>query len=522
MHKAIVVLIVVAGIVASSFMAWNIYSVESESIYEQFTKDVDDKVNSLDRQLTMNYEVLYSLRGLYNSSEEVTSAEFAEIARDILARHKAIKAVEWIPKVTLAERQLYENNRRKEIPDFNITERKSQGVMIPAGKRKEYFPVYYVEPFKGNEIALGFDLASNPVRREALEISRNSCDIQSTASVTLVQETGNQKGFLTFLPVYNDNPASATKRDDKLKGFVLGAYRIGDIVNTAMSHTAAKGFKITLIDITSPANPDTIYTYNADGGRFQQNMSYQKKLLHETGRQWIITASPSEGYVDDRRSFLPYAIFILGITFTVSASTITLWSLRRAQIVEQMVQDRTKELNDMNRKLGLLSKTDGLTGIANRRYLDEYLEREWKAAIRNQTIFSILMIDIDHFKQFNDHYGHLAGDECLKAVAGALAPVVRRPSDLFARYGGEEFIVILPDTTDAYVIAERCKAAIWALHIPHEYSTASDHVTISIGISMGVPQIGSSPDELIRQADAALYRAKSDGRNRVEFYQSVI
>ncbi|NTV45123.1 MAG: diguanylate cyclase [Chlorobiales bacterium] len=522
MYKTIAILIVLFGIIASSFMAWNIYSMESESIYEQFRKDVDDKVNSLDRQLTMNYEVLYSLRGLYNSSKDVTSAEFDELANDILTRHKAIKAVEWIPRVSAAERALYESNRRKEIPGFNITERKSQGVMVPASEREEYFPAYFVSPYKGNEIALGFDLSSNPVRREALELSRSSGNMQSTATVTLVQETGNQKGFLTFLPIYDGEPASARERNEKLKGFVLGVYRIGDIVKTAMAHTAAKGINISLIDITSPAKPDTIYIYKAGGDIFRESMTYRKELLHETGRQWIIVACPSEWYVADRRSFLPYVIFILGITFTISATTISIWSLRRTHIVEQMVQERTKELNETNTKLRLLSKTDGLTGISNRRFLDEYLERAWKSEIRNQGTFSILMIDIDHFKQFNDHYGHLAGDECLKTVAQALAPLMHRPSDLFARYGGEEFIVVLPDTNDAYTIAERCREAVWALHIPHKYSAVSNQVTISIGIGIDVPAVGSTPDALIHKADEALYRAKREGRNRIVCYQAVV
>ncbi|MBF0468507.1 MAG: diguanylate cyclase, partial [Desulfamplus sp.] len=179
-------------------------------------------------------------------------------------------------------------------------------------------------------------------------------------------------------------------------------------------------------------------------------------------------------------------------------------------------RDITKRKETEN-LLILLSSTDGLTGIANRRIFDEILEKEWKSALRSGAPISIAMIDIDHFKQYNDNYGHQQGDICLKKVALALQGCISRSTDLLARYGGEEFVVIMPMTTKkgAHEFAETMRAAIESMAMPHKYSKTSSHVTISIGIGVAQPVRGTLASEIVRLADDALYEAKNSGRNRV-------
>jgi len=165
-----------------------------------------------------------------------------------------------------------------------------------------------------------------------------------------------------------------------------------------------------------------------------------------------------------------------------------------------------------------MSLLDALTLIPNRRRFDEALTTEWKQAIRHKTPISLIMIDIDHFKQYNDHYGHGAGDICLQRVAAALAKMIVRPSDLIARYGGEEFVVILPDTNQqaALKVAERLREGIEHLALPHTYSEAATVVTISVGVATQIEiQEYFSPKTLNDAADHALYRAKEGGRNQV-------
>jgi len=168
-----------------------------------------------------------------------------------------------------------------------------------------------------------------------------------------------------------------------------------------------------------------------------------------------------------------------------------------------------------------LAYLDALTGIPNRRRMDEYLGDEFKRAIRGSTPLSVIMLDIDYFKQYNDTYNHSAGDFCLQRVANAIKAVLRRPADMVARYGGEEFSVILPDTPThaAVALAEDIRKQIESLDILHEASDVTRHITVSIGVAGVLPDSKISAEELLGQADLALYQAKNKGRNRVSIYK---
>ena len=185
-----------------------------------------------------------------------------------------------------------------------------------------------------------------------------------------------------------------------------------------------------------------------------------------------------------------------------------------------IVKARVKTQLELKRYRDLLENqalVDALTGIPNRRRLEEYLDVAWRQSLRTAEPLSALMFDVDHFKAYNDHYGHQAGDECLRAVARALEDARRRGTDLVARYGGEEFVAILPSARgDSLLeVAESYRAAVEALGIPHPRSAAGACVTVSVGAATILPEDGFEPAELVRRADIALYRAKETGRNRV-------
>ncbi|MEA5098337.1 MAG: diguanylate cyclase [Burkholderiaceae bacterium] len=164
-----------------------------------------------------------------------------------------------------------------------------------------------------------------------------------------------------------------------------------------------------------------------------------------------------------------------------------------------------------------LAMLDGLTGIPNRRHFDQTLTDEWLRARRDAKPLSAIIVDIDHFKEYNDHFGHAAGDHCLTKIAELLAQTVNRAGDLVARYGGEEFVALLPDTDvqGAREVAERFRAAIESLALPHPLSSAADHVTASIGYASATPRDSNGADTLFEQADRRLYQAKGQGRNRI-------
>ncbi|HKX44185.1 MAG TPA: diguanylate cyclase [Burkholderiaceae bacterium] len=159
---------------------------------------------------------------------------------------------------------------------------------------------------------------------------------------------------------------------------------------------------------------------------------------------------------------------------------------------------------------------DGLTGVANRRYFDQRLDTEWHRAARCGSSLALLMLDVDHFKRFNDGYGHQSGDECLRQVASAIKTALGRPGDLVARYGGEEFACILPDTDfeGALAVGQGIERAVRSLRIAHADSDVSDSVTVSVGVSAALPEPGADPAHLLALADVQLYRAKHSGRGR--------
>ena len=189
--------------------------------------------------------------------------------------------------------------------------------------------------------------------------------------------------------------------------------------------------------------------------------------------------------------------------------------------LQREVMDRhqaEQNLRTVNETLLQLTNRDPLTQIANRRCLEENLAVEWKRAQRLGSPISLIMIDIDHFKAYNDHYGHQAGDRCLQQVAALMQAKAQRPSDLVARYGGEEFVIVLPDTTAeaAWALAEAMRSGVEALHLAHAASPTAAWVTLSLGTASLTPGAESNPESLLQRADQALYRAKAGGRNRCE------
>lgn len=197
-------------------------------------------------------------------------------------------------------------------------------------------------------------------------------------------------------------------------------------------------------------------------------------------------------------------------------------AMQRIDEMRRKLVKVTQELEEANRELARLSHHDGLTSLPNRRHLDERLASEIDSAQRQQRPLSLLLIDVDHFKRFNDAYGHVMGDACLIDVAGAIRVGCRRPSDFPARYGGEEFAVLLPDCNEdgARRAADAVLDAVRDLKIPHSQSSFGI-VTVSLGILTAFPQRGTTAAELIRRADAALYRSKQAGRNRASFANDV-
>lgn len=215
-------------------------------------------------------------------------------------------------------------------------------------------------------------------------------------------------------------------------------------------------------------------------------------------------------------------IIILVVLFSLLFSELTRRQLLRWQIAglynRFLSADMAKQLRKRTESLRVASQQDGLTAIANRGKFDEQLELQWRRCSRAAAPLALILLDVDYFKQFNDRYGHQAGDDCLRQLALVLRNVLRRDDDLAARYGGEEFVLLLPftDVMGAKTVAEAVSQQLQDLAIPHQQSMVAERVTCSLGCACLIPQPDIASSELIEMADVALYRAKKNGRNRIE------
>lgn len=244
----------------------------------------------------------------------------------------------------------------------------------------------------------------------------------------------------------------------------------------------------------------------------RQAQEVELRLRHRDGDWRWVLLSTRHTQDDAGRSLLK------GLMFDITARKHNEQELARYQErLEEIVAERTQTLNSYAKQLEKLTTEDALTGIPNRRYFEREYEREWRRAQRRQETITLMMIDVDYFKRYNDTYGHPAGDAALRTVAGVTQAQLRRVGDFVARYGGEEFVAVVPgaDARIGAVIAENIRSAVAQQRIDHSEGLAEPYITVSIGAVSQVPAVGANAKAMISLADEALYQAKARGRNRV-------
>jgi diguanylate cyclase (GGDEF)-like protein len=286
----------------------------------------------------------------------------------------------------------------------------------------------------------------------------------------------------------------------------------------------------------APRENGVVFRYRLEGANSTWTETDQRELrfaaLAPRAYRLEIEARESDGVWSGQRAEFPFEIlrpwywtwWFVGTCGLISGLVVfgairwrMLAAQRREQELQRMVEEKTVALRRVNEELLQLSSVDSLTGLANRRAFDQTLRLECARLKRTGSAFSLLMLDIDHFKALNDSDGHQRGDECLKLVGAELRRLVKRQSDLAARFGGEEFAVILPETgaDGAAHLAELLRLAIASLELPHPASPVAPFLTVSVGVATAMREWPSSPEELVTAADQALYGAKKSGRNRV-------
>ncbi len=323
--RLFVILPLCLAVVLSVLAFQEIRAAKWSRIQTEFTSKAQLMATTLGSNLESNVDVLYSVKGLFDASKTVDRQEFQIFVQRLFERHSGIQALEWIPRVTYEQRSLFEAAARRDgFSEFQITERESQGKMVPAASRREYFPVYYAEPYAGNELAMGFDLASNSARQAAISRSWNTGKPAATARVTLVQEQKKQYGVVVFLSVYGQEgvPATVEARRAALRGFVLGVFRIGDMVTSAMKAFDPDTVIYSLQDHTAPADEQLLWEHDPTirtntgallGHRPDTNAA-DLKFRHTYdlgGRNWTIFFAPAVGYFATYRPWDVRAVLAL-------------------------------------------------------------------------------------------------------------------------------------------------------------------------------------------------------------------
>jgi diguanylate cyclase (GGDEF)-like protein len=268
---------------------------------------------------------------------------------------------------------------------------------------------------------------------------------------------------------------------------------------------------ILLEDATNTAVTHTLFERNSPDG-----LPVHSVTLPSLGGRFLrVTVNADSDFESFRSTTLPWVAVAVGLGIVLVVYSFLLMIQRRSLVVEQQVATRTAQLQLANAKLEKLTMTDPLTGLANRRALDNFLENEWARASRDELILTVAMIDVDYFKKVNDQYGHDIGDECLKALAREMKHFFSRAGDLLARFGGEEFAIVMPNT-DAGVFRRINDFRAHLATVPVPLPEGGElKMTLSAGLASVLPRPGIEVADLLRAADEALYEAKSAGRNQV-------
>ncbi len=349
-NRVILALVVILGF-SASYSGYRLgESLEYELLLDSFHQHAINKVSSLENDLSADFELLHNLRSFYESSEFVSRDEFANYTSYALQRRKEVRTLEWVPKVEEEQRSTWELAARdKGYADFQITEKSDDGELVPASSRREYYPVFYVEPLVRNEAVMGFDINSNPERKEALENARDNNSIVATAPVRLVQDEAEGYGVVFFLPVFEGNPVNIEQRRRKLQGFVVLAASINDIFDIALQYLPENIRHNLVLYVDDVTNGKKIRLYETndadvlDGAEFTQRLSV-------AGREWQITFNPTHALANQIKTMQPLVIFITGLLLT---GFVLLYLIKQSRVkleIEQLVQERTRELRKSEAK----------------------------------------------------------------------------------------------------------------------------------------------------------------------------
>jgi len=367
------IVLIVGFLVSVSFLLFTLDS-ERHQLTNALQLAGERRYYSLYSELETHFTILESLNSFFIASENVSREAFTVFVKSLIEKHKAIQALEWIPRVTNDERQIFEKVQQSEISGFMITERHSQGKMVRRKQSSEYYPVTFVEPMAGNEVAVGFDLASNKVRLKTLNLSRNYRSMMATSRIRLVQENQAQFGILVFMPVFQKNRLKYAKVSpaQDLKGFALGVFRLTDLVTKSKTIMKLEDTRvlINLYDRSAGSENQLLYSeFNKDN--IKKKIFY-KKLFTIAGRRWELIATSDQSFLDHHFSMIAWMGFVFGIFTSILLSFFLYTQLQINEQIKNKVEIRTEELRNSELKTKKVLKTslNGMITIDSRGIVD--------------------------------------------------------------------------------------------------------------------------------------------------------
>jgi len=330
---------------------------EEADLEHQFERIADGHTNAVLKSIDAHIASMQDISSLFRINDTVTRSEYNAFVEPMLKRLPGMQALEWIPRIRDSVRQEYEASVQREgFEGYRITE-KRDGKMITAGRRSEYFPVHIVAPLEGNRTAFGYDLASNPTRKKALDIAIASQSLTASAPITLVQETSSQQGVLIFDPVF-DSDQPQRQQADTFRGFVLTVYRMNDLLKLAMKEIRVDEILTTIIDVTDSSNhhmlarSPVINSLKILESKSYKESSLQQDLLLSVGnRQWMIQCAALPGFVQDRTSLFPVILLCFSMSLTLVVSGLLYVLANRTSTVSSLVEKRTQQLKVYSERL---------------------------------------------------------------------------------------------------------------------------------------------------------------------------
>jgi len=376
-----VIAILFIGLVISIVAFSVVKKWEGQKLWMEFYQASENRQASLQRQIDSDLQALVSLQAFYLHSEKISRPEFSFFTKSLLLQHTSIQAIEWIPRIPYYQREEFEKAAKKDgFIDFQITERGTQGKVIRAGTREEYFPVYFVEPYGSNEITPGFDLASNPTIKESMEQSGNMGELVATVPLLVGQKSIGQPGFSgvfwVFAPIYVKDALtdSVRARRENLRGFVSGFFRLGDVVRGALEYLESAGIDFYIYDQSASIDDRFLYFHQARtrmraiSPMSDEEMKSFKGIkysntLNVAGRAWMVVYIPTPEFVAARQSWQPLYVLSVGLVLTGLFVSYLWFIIRRAE-----------ELSKLNTQL--------MNEIAERKSAEEALQ-EYRAHLED-------------------------------------------------------------------------------------------------------------------------------------------